>query len=682
MKQRIKKFGFYISIFVLACSTIMVSSCDSTSTEDPVVAPGTPTGLAASDGTAESLVTLEWTPPAEGGVSFYRLYRAQVIESTTGDYVLRKDFLYPTLNTDGTVASFDDNQLSKGKVYSYRVSAVNEGGESELSDAATGYADALAPDLPLPPSVGMKATNNQVHKVYLDWDAVPEATSYHIYRSDSPMGEYTEIGEVTDLDGVELVISTEPAVSEFYAFCDDSEDVAAWPDGSVEAQAFYYRVSSENSEGEGPMSDIVNGWFPYPVIDVAPDNMTATKGDFANKVVITWDSVATATSYVVYRSAKSGACETPGASSSYNQLAASSGTSYDDTSGTVDAEYCYTVRARNEAGESNAYSVPDYGNSSSTGLESPGNPTALTATDDGVNLITVSWTRADSIATHYLVYRSTEALTGYTLVATVADAAGDTWNDGNGSIDSVTVDTTFYYKVKAVVYEGGDTGNPIIAESSLTDHDTGFAYPTIPGSTTVTATDDAYWNRINVSWDALDRAETYTLYRKIGLGGTWERLQKDMTSTTYIDDSDDVEALWGEDVTYRVYGVNSNGDSEPEPTNSSESANYGDDVGTVELQAPSISSSRSGSWKINTTWGAIPCDDLAGRIEYAFYYKKSSAGSWSGPIYKDFHDYSGGYSHELTGLSAVTDYDIYVVPVYVSDGHEGPQSNTTTTQSW
>lgn len=679
MKESIRKHGLYISMFILVCIAFLAGGCDnSTESNDSVLPPGAPSGLSASDGTADNLISSEWIALSESDVSFYRLYRAPVIDGITGSYILRQDNLHPDLNPEGTAASFDDNKLSRGKIYSYRVSAVNDGGESELSAPETGYADTLTPNLPVPPSVNLRATNNQVGMVYLDWDAVPGATRYHIYRSSSPMGEYGEIAVVIDVDAVELNFN---GSSEFYAYCDDSN---IWPDGPVQARAFYYRVSSENSEGEGLPGDIINGWFPYPVIEVAPENLTATRGDFANKTVVTWDSVENATSYVIYRSLKSGDCETPGAASSYSQLAISSGTSYDDSTGTVEVEYCYTVRARNEAGESNAYSIPYYGHSSSTGLQSPGTPTDLAATDDGVNIITVSWTRADSIATHYLVYRSTGALSGYTLVAAVADAAGDTWNDGNGSIGSVPVDTTYYYKIKAVVYEGANTGNPIITESSLTDYESGFAYPAIPGLTTVTASDDTYWNRIAVSWTALERTETYTIYRKIGIGGDWVLLEEEMTTTSYLDDSAEVAALWDTSVTYRVYGVNSNSESNPDPENGSETASFGEDIGTVELQAPSINSEDVGIiGGIETTWDTIPCDDLAGRIEYALYWKKESDGSWQSPEYLTYHDYDNGYTFQIDGLSGWgTTYQIYVVPIYTSDGHVGPQSNMTNTDNW
>ncbi len=667
MKGRKHKFGFYILSFVFICSISLLNGCSkSTSMDAPIVAPGIPTDLLASEGTAANVITLTWTPPA-GEVLYYRIYRAPVINDVTGEYVLRKDFLYPELINEGTTAVFDDNSLSASKIYSYRVAAVNEGGVSELSDAKRGWADALAPNLPSPPSSGMKATNNVVHEIYLDWAAVSGVTTYHLYRCSTPMGEYQEIAAVTELATLEYDGLN-------YSYCDNS---ALWPGGSVEGEAYYYRISSENGEGEGPMSDILNGWFPYQVPDIAPANVAASDGTYANKVEITWEPVAEANSYVVYRSPQVAAsCPDTGASSSYVSIGAVSSTSFDDV--TADAVlktvYCYSVRARNEAGESNVYSNVDSGNANAdTGIASPGNPSGLTATTDGVNLITIGWTRADDIATHYLVYKSTEALSGYSLAATIADsgAADYTWDDGNGSIGSVTVDTTFYYKVKAVVYEGGNPANPIEAESSLTDHASGLAYPTIPDAATVTATEDAYWNRIDVSWTAVDRAVTYTLYRKIGLGGDWERLAKDMTATEYFDTSAEVEAIWGIDVTYRVYAVNSNGDSTPDPTNASETANFGEDVGTVELGVPqNVSASDGGVWKINISWNAITEANY-----YILERQKDGESSWvevNPSILKTGTSYQDAPG-ELTRFR----YRVKSVRGYNSEAHIGPPSNST-----
>lgn len=665
----------------------------STPPNDPILPPGPPTGLTASDGAASNLVSLEWTA-SEGDVAYYRVYRAPVENGVTGEYTLRKDFYYPELRNDGTTASFDDNALSKSKIYSYRISAVNAGGESELSAPDTGYADALAVEYPNPPSNGFQATNNIPKMVYLDWTPVSGIATYHLYRSASAMGEYEKIATITDTNGVELVVTPETTL--YYAYCDDSElwdrDGDEVPDGVGEmGKAYFYRVSSENADGlEGPKSDIINGWFPYEVPGEAPATVAATDGEFSNKVTVSWDAVAGATSYKIYRSdSTGGACETPTVSGSYVAKGISSGTSFDDTNVADETTYCYTVKSMNNAGESNIFSATDTGFASiSTGVESPGNPTNVAATSDGVNQITVSWTRVDSIASHYLIYRNTDPMAEWTtIVRTVADnepgGSDDlSWNDGDGSIGSVATDTTYYYKVKAVVYQDEIPGNPIVAESSLTDHASGRAYPTEPDAPTVTATDYPgapwFWNRIDVSWTAVDRVVGYTLYRQVGAGSAWERLEKDLAPAvlSYSDTSSAVEAIWGTVVTYRVYATNSNPASYAgTATEPSETANFSSDEGGVELHPTTINASHSAYREITVTWSNIPSDNLVGSISYKLYRKRQDESNYSIQAIITYDFQSGGtYTYVDSGLAMTNKtYYYYVIPVMNS--HEGPQSN-------
>jgi len=670
--KRIKNIIIYnIPSAVIITCLILMGGCDSNTTTSPVItAPAMPTELSATDGISANVISLEWTIP-DGIVSYYKIYRAPVDGSSTGEYVLRKEFHYPELT--GEKASFEDDKVSKSKVYSYRVSAVNKGGESDKSTSDTGHADDLSPDLPAPPSGGFLITNNQVHKIYIDWAPVSGITTYYLYRSSTPMGEYSKIGEITDTDGVELEIST--GVFYYYSFCDDSTDSDLWT-AVVEGQAYYYRISSVNDDGlEGTKSDIINGWFPYQVPGTAPENLSATDGTYSNKITISWDTATGATSYLVYRADPNIdgiTCPAPSAGSSYNLMGTVSGTSYDDSDITLGQSYCYTVLSANAAGQSNVYALHDIGNSDVAGTSSPGNPTGITATNDGINEISITWTRADDIASHYLIYRSTDALSGYSAIGIVADSTEEilTWKDGDGSIGSVATDTEYYYKIKAVLYEGEDPANALISESSLTDHGTGKALPTIPGITTVTATKNLYWNRIDVSWTALDRVTSYTLYRKIG-SGSWERLAKDMTTTEYIDISNEVVAIWNTNITYRIYGVNSNGASNPgTATVPSDSANFGEDYGTVELKSPSIDAAHTGYRKITISWSPIPGDDNNGSMIYKLYRD----GAYYLTITSD--SYNGSkYSYLDTNVSAAQKkYTYYVIPFMGT--HGGPQSNS------
>ncbi|MDA3821790.1 MAG: hypothetical protein PF450_04145, partial [Bacteroidales bacterium] len=548
MKKIKKQILYFLTITTITCCLFLMNGCENSNPTSAITAPSTPTGLNASDGTSANIVSLQWTI-SEGVVTYYKIFRAPVEQGTTGDYILRKDFHYPDIQ--GSTASFEDDQISKSKIYSYRISAVNKGGASELSNSDTGYGDQLSPDLPSPPTNSLLTTNNQVHKIYIDFAPVADITKYYLYRSNSPMGEYIKIADISDTDAVELEVSA--GVFHYFAYCDDSTDTNLWTE-IVEGQAYYYRISSVNSSNiEGPKSDIINGWFPYQVPVTAPEDLAASDGTYSNKITVSWSAATGATSYLVYRSDPTGSdCPAPAASSTYSQISTVSGTSYDDSDISIGQNYCYSVRSANAAGQSNIYAIQDIGNADLLGTSSPGNPDGIMATTDGINEISITWTRADDIASHYLIYRSTDPLSGYSAVGTVADGSDEslTWKDGNGSNGSVATDTQYYYKVKAVLYEGEDPSNALISESSLTDHALGSALPSTPGISTVAASKNSHWNRIDVSWTAIDLAATYTLYRKIG-SGPWERITKDMTSTEYIDNSSTIIAIWDTNITYR-----------------------------------------------------------------------------------------------------------------------------------
>lgn len=83
----------------------------------------------------------------------------------------------------------------------------------------------------------------------------------------------------------------------------------------------------------------------------APSGVDASDGFFCDKVRVTWNNVAGATSYKVYRSTSNSAC--PG-SPIANSV---TGTSYDDTSASSGTTYYYSVKASNACGDSSCSST-------------------------------------------------------------------------------------------------------------------------------------------------------------------------------------------------------------------------------------------------------------------------------------------------------------------------------------
>src|SRR5690349_3942147 len=92
----------------------------------------------ALSATADSVVHLSWTVPANGGsaITGYKLYRGTAAGNET------------LLKTLGNVTSYDDTAVSGGTKYYYRVTAVNTAGEGLQSNEVS--ATSTAPPVPFP----------------------------------------------------------------------------------------------------------------------------------------------------------------------------------------------------------------------------------------------------------------------------------------------------------------------------------------------------------------------------------------------------------------------------------------------------------------------------------------------------------------------------------------------------
>ena len=172
-------------------------------------APSAPTGLQAAAANAQ--VSLSWS--ASTGATSYHVKRST---TSGGPY---------TQISAPTSTSFTDTGLTNGTAYFYAVSALNTAGESPNSTQAT--ATPTAPALAPPAPTGLQATagNSQVS---LAWSASTGATSYHVKRSTTSGGPYTQISA--------------PASTNFT------------DTGLSNGTAYFYVVSALNTAGESANS--------------------------------------------------------------------------------------------------------------------------------------------------------------------------------------------------------------------------------------------------------------------------------------------------------------------------------------------------------------------------------------------------------------------------------------------
>ena len=117
---------------------------------------------------------------------------------------------------------------------------------------------------------------------------------------------------------------------------------ATYEDAAVEpGTLYYYWVKATNSVCESAMSEAETGFSAL----AAPTGVTATKTSGADAVTVTWQPVAGAQYYIVYRGTKSGEDYAV-------ELDTTEETSYTDETCVSGRTYYYSVKAVGESCES------------------------------------------------------------------------------------------------------------------------------------------------------------------------------------------------------------------------------------------------------------------------------------------------------------------------------------------
>ncbi len=169
---------FYVASAVNSAGESANSAEVSAKPTAPAQAPATPTGLMATPANAQ--VSLTWT--ASATATSYNVKRST---TTGGPY---------TKISSPTATNFTDPNLANGTTYFYVVSAVNATGES--ANSAQASATPVAPTQPPAAPTGLIATGGNA-QVSLSWTASSGATSYHLKRSTTTGGPYTQVSAPT-----------------------------------------------------------------------------------------------------------------------------------------------------------------------------------------------------------------------------------------------------------------------------------------------------------------------------------------------------------------------------------------------------------------------------------------------------------------------------------------------------
>jgi fibronectin type 3 domain-containing protein len=468
-----------------------------------------PTGVNATDGSSTANVTVTWT--AVPGATGYKVFRAAGSATPTVQ-----------IGTSAT-ASYADATAAAGTVYTYAVKASIASGDSVLSATNAGWRNVAAP-------AGVTATDgSSTANVTVTWSAVAGASGYAVFRANGSATPTVQIG---------------------------TSATASYTDSTAVAGTLYnYAVKATTTPGASAASAANQGWRNVP----APTGVSATDGTSTANVTVTWNAVAGATGYKVFRAVGSGTATQLGSTAS-GILTFADGTAQPGTT------YQFTVRATTAAGDS-ASSAADAGTRSTPA------PTGVSATDGAhTDKVVVTWT-AVAGATGYKIFRGTGSATPTTQVGTSATSSYTDTTAAPG--------TTYRYAVKATTAAG---------DSPASATDTGwrnFASPT-----GVIASDGNGTGPVTVTWNAASGATGYKVFRAAG-SATPTQVGSTTASVRTFSDS---AAVAGTLYKYTVKAVMTTGDS---PSSAP-------DTGWRNVSAPVGTAASDGTFTthVQVTWSA------------------------------------------------------------------------------
>lgn len=427
---------------------------------------------------------------------------------------------------------FIDSTALSGETYGYSVIAVvgeYTGGIDE---------NAVSSLLYLAPTSTVKITNNVNNYAVITWSAVNGATSYRVERATVSNGK---VGKFSKLTTVAKTTYNDTSVSS--------------------GKTYVYRIVSVNGKVESLNS------LEYKNVYLANAKITSIKNSYTG-ATITWNAVAGASNYRIYRMVEGG---------SWARIANVSGskTSYTDTGAINNQKVFYAVRAEN-----NNY-LSGYKGYGYKFLAAP-----QITVKSNTNSIQLSWSKVSGAKTYY-VYRKAPGEKSWKKLAALS---GTTYKDTN-----VKYNTNYTYTVKCGDGSQYSGYNPGIVYTLLTP-------PQVSGLGNCAS-------GIKVSWKKVSGATSYRVYRRLSGSTSWTRLAV-VKTTSYVDKSSELKA--GKYYEYTVTAVKG----------SSVSA-YNSVLELRRILNPQLVSVKSTKNGVVFTW-----DQVVGAAGY-YVYRKTGSGKWS-----------------------------------------------------
>ena len=399
--------------------------------------------------TTKASVHLAWNEVA--GADGYQLYRKI---GTEGAYSLVK-------SVNGTQT--DNFSLTSGKTYYYKVVAYQQNGSEKKSIAASDEVGIRIAYLTTPDIT--EITQSSEDSAQMSWSGINGAQSYEIWRAYSRDGEYTLLKTVNGTSTTNT--------------------------GLIGGRDYFYKIRAlYQADGDVEYSAFSSSFeFHMPLLFVTVPQNVYARETAAGTVYLSWDAVAGADGYCVYRQRGNG------------KMALVK---------TITDPSCYNYGLK--SGETYSYQVAAYYYEGSqekhTECSEPvrvkilpvATPQIKTVSQSAANAALITWSSV-GVADGYELYRSRSENGTYYLMKSVEGIAATNYN--------LTLGATYFYKVRAYVNQegGGREYGEFSNVMNVTIEDL--------AQTRIKSVVQADTSSAKVTWAATAGAEGYEIWRSV-----------------------------------------------------------------------------------------------------------------------------------------------------------------------
>ncbi len=456
------------------------------------------------------VTTLQDPPPAP--VAYEATDTTQTEFTAHWDHVATADFYLIDWSKDESFQSYSQLQLTYTTTYTlsglepnttyyYRILAYNNGGPGDPSNVIS----VTTLQVPAPPA---PVANNPLYVGQTDftasWNSSETATGYYLdicydseFTSCNPFN--LDVGNVTSYSIMELAANT----------------------------TYYYRVSAYNDGGTSDYSNTITVTTllnpPDPPAAPLPNDATdITQTSFTAN----WETTTNATGFLLDVS-NDDVFSNP----LFQNMDLSNTTSYKVTDLTAATTYYYRIRAYNSGGTS------DYsGTITVTTLHDPPEaPLANDATQIMQTSFVANWESSERATGYNLDVATDDAFTTFVTGYENYDVSGSL----SCSVNGLTLNTTYYYRVRAY-NDGGESGNSnSITVTTLLD------MPDLPDPPTADPATNITQTTFQANWTPAS-----------GTNGLYLDVATDNTFTSYVAGYENLDI--GYDISLDISGLSSN----------------------------------------------------------------------------------------------------------------------------